>query len=979
MSYSAGFGISFYTAASGSSYRPMASDFQTATATFSYSGGTTSPTPPPSYNLKTNTYGATIPIFAGSARVPGRPIWARVNRNLEQEIQYGGLGTPYLSDETYLWNPYADVAFSFGYNGIPEVPATLAKLWFNGVQIDLSTIDYTFHGGTEEQEPDPTILAVEGAARTSAYKGEAYIVIRNLDLSKFGYTYPAVSALLNVDAVGGEFAIYRYSNIAEDDRAVAEAAGGFFPWTGEMVWDSPSYFVWEDGGYVYSVGWRFDSATAGLYEPGFEQLSGHRNNLHILRRAVAARPNEQPERISMLGSVDHYHDYWRDEMDLAIDPYTGDLWLNTIVQDWDYPWIRLYCARKTNGYRIENGPARVWRGFEGAPFGFTATHACWISYGDLATSGDGLAFLSWVEKPTSNGGSLSIASQQAYPRNSTHNFIGAQGVVDSSGTAWLFLEQFLFGSNPHTLHLFKMPPPGAVGHGTWTEMTPWPHDASSQWYPSGVSSDFSQWGDGDERAMLYCRNTNRLVIVSRAGSFGTLGLYHGVYDITSNTWTEKGRAFNVSASPDGPRLSRSGSLWAELGPRPLDVRSKAYGRRYVRNHDSEPYLWVGLTFGKDGTFDGPTYRYAAVKYFAEDFSAPIDMVWDSEYGDNQDFVPFAVRFNDSWINDYSNPKILMAVSYHDELPDPADTKPNDAAGRTSLWFGGYENQPISEIALTGGVTASALGTTLAGSILRRGTLTGELSVDDFTMVNLDDPITGWLVHENADFKSHLQNDSRLFGFRWYENGDGITCIRLVDGASYTINRVLTEDDLCEGDGEPIRITRGDQSETPSVLNTHYIDETVEYQQSRQRARRVRFPIPAVRSNRTADVSTPIIMDANDALSAATTALFREDSGRIQLRYRLKKHCIDTVPTDIHQTPPLMRAGGRVFIVEVIQARLNPDFTTDVTARVLLENTENRMTGSSGGLGSVNNRPPRLLRPGQLRPANSFAPFTLDTD
>jgi len=155
--------------------------------------------------------------------------------------------------------------------------------------------------------------------------------------------------------------------------------------------------------------------------------------------------------------------------------FTGDLWFSPIVQDWDAPWVRMYCARKRQQLpdRERAVPGPAWTG--NSPIGYGPTHAVWMTFGDVTTAGDNLAYFAWVEKPTSNGPDLAI-TRFPQPGNPTLGTAAQFAIVDNVGDLWLFCIQrntATASPRPNMLKLFKMPGPGRSGTGTWVDMTPW--------------------------------------------------------------------------------------------------------------------------------------------------------------------------------------------------------------------------------------------------------------------------------------------------------------------------------------------------------------------------------------------------------------------------------------------------------------------------------------------------------------------------
>lgn len=193
----------------------------------------------------TGTYGQNIPYVFGSRIVDGKPLWAdqieeRVTKSSKKKGGFLGIG--YTKVTTVTYDYYATMAFWFG-----EGPATkLVRLWLDDLLVfdgaDLTQepeavnyppllfrgllrgiiaqeftkqqenrIPYRFYLGTENQEPDPTIAAIEGINDTPAYRGLCYIMFDRLKLEQFGNKVPKVRAEIIFDVGGSDIQINEYS------------------------------------------------------------------------------------------------------------------------------------------------------------------------------------------------------------------------------------------------------------------------------------------------------------------------------------------------------------------------------------------------------------------------------------------------------------------------------------------------------------------------------------------------------------------------------------------------------------------------------------------------------------------------------------------------------------------------------------------------------------------------------------------------
>ena len=129
--------------------------------------------------------GTAISRVYGTARVGGTLIWAT---RFEEEVtveRRGGKGRgPRV--ETYRY--YANVAV-----GVCDGPiASIRRVWADGREMDLTAVEMRIYRGTRTQAPDPLIEAKQGAGRTPAYRGLAYVVFEHLPLDTYGNRIPVL-------------------------------------------------------------------------------------------------------------------------------------------------------------------------------------------------------------------------------------------------------------------------------------------------------------------------------------------------------------------------------------------------------------------------------------------------------------------------------------------------------------------------------------------------------------------------------------------------------------------------------------------------------------------------------------------------------------------------------------------------------------------------------------------------------------------
>lgn len=137
----------------------------------------------PELRLTGAAEGAAIPCVFGRARVGGQVIWAARFREKRVEGRVGGAKGQKTTAYVY--------SLSFAV-AVAEGPIDgIGRVWADGKVMDMTGVTMRLHRGTEDQAPDPLILAVEGQA--PAYRGVAYVVFEDLPLDPYGNRPPQLS------------------------------------------------------------------------------------------------------------------------------------------------------------------------------------------------------------------------------------------------------------------------------------------------------------------------------------------------------------------------------------------------------------------------------------------------------------------------------------------------------------------------------------------------------------------------------------------------------------------------------------------------------------------------------------------------------------------------------------------------------------------------------------------------------------------
>jgi len=130
--------------------------------------------------------GAPIPRVFGRVRVAGQIIWSSNFLEHVSTSRVGGKGGGRQSQKVREFSYSVSVALALCEGEVARV----GRIWADGQRLDLSGVVWRLHAGSEEQLPDPVIAAIEGAEAAPAYRGTAYVVFEDLDLTPFGNRIP---------------------------------------------------------------------------------------------------------------------------------------------------------------------------------------------------------------------------------------------------------------------------------------------------------------------------------------------------------------------------------------------------------------------------------------------------------------------------------------------------------------------------------------------------------------------------------------------------------------------------------------------------------------------------------------------------------------------------------------------------------------------------------------------------------------------
>lgn len=177
------------------------------------------------FRLTGASEGSAISHVYGRVRLSGQVIWAtrfREHVNVT-EASGGGKGAPKgPSTREYSYSISMAVALCEG-----EISG-VGRVWADGQLVESDRLNMRVYHGDHVQMPDPKIEAVEGAGQAPAYRGLAYVVFEDLDLSPYGSRIPQFSFEVIRPAPEGQADVA--PDISETVRGVA-----LMPGTGEYA------------------------------------------------------------------------------------------------------------------------------------------------------------------------------------------------------------------------------------------------------------------------------------------------------------------------------------------------------------------------------------------------------------------------------------------------------------------------------------------------------------------------------------------------------------------------------------------------------------------------------------------------------------------------------------------------------------------------------------------------------------------------
>lgn len=135
-------------------------------------------------HIQSSQDGAPMARVYGRARIAGQVIWAARVKEIANEEKRGGKGGP----STRTFNYTLSFAVGLCEGEILDV----GQIWANGQPLQTKNLNTRLYRGSDDQSPDPLIAETEGVD-VPAFRGTAYMVFEDMPLDDFGARLPQLN------------------------------------------------------------------------------------------------------------------------------------------------------------------------------------------------------------------------------------------------------------------------------------------------------------------------------------------------------------------------------------------------------------------------------------------------------------------------------------------------------------------------------------------------------------------------------------------------------------------------------------------------------------------------------------------------------------------------------------------------------------------------------------------------------------------
>ncbi len=814
--------------------------------------------------VQVSTYGKMLPILYGTARIAGNVIWSRPIRETATTSQVstgggkggggfsgGGSRVQTRTETSYSYS--ATMAISLCEGAVDEV----LRVYANGKAINPNALcsSYTVYRGSETQLPDSVIESYEGAGRVPAYRGQAYVVLEDLQLASFGNRIPNLS-----------FEVKRKQLLSESNETPVEEmieSLVMIPGSGEFVYDDTVQFKKQG-----------ENVGGSFIQKGYQErinqhsLSGKCDALTSLDQMQETLPNVEWVAVVVT---------W---FGTSIDAATCGV----------YPGVEYQAGADTapDSWSVagfNRATARLLTQIDGAPiYGGTPSDASLVRYlQELKSRGYNILFYPMIFMDISTKpwrgritGSVSEVADFFTRTNGYNAFVNHYASLVKDEVDGFVIGSELVGltsvqdesddSFPAVDALVSLASSvkSTVGSGVkvtyaadWSEY----HHEANGWYhldPLWASSDIDMVG---------------------------IDAYFPLADSVQDS------SYNVQTLIDG---------WTE-GEGYDWYYSDA--ERTVQTSLSQEYAWKNLAWWWENTHTNPDASTSA--WVPE--SKPI---WFTEYGfpsvdgaANQPNVFVDASSSESAYPYHSKKQVDFRAQRAAITATELKWKDSAMVERQFLWTWDARPFPFwpdltnvwsdGNLWRTGHWVQGKLGQSGLASIVENLANSVGLESSDIDVSRLKNLVDGFVLSEQSSIKDVMNALRAAYFFDVVESGGQLVFVPRGNNAVLSV----TEDELIaqsKNSSSLMLMTRQQEVDLPQKMDVIYYDKAQNYQLGTQHAQR----ISGVVTKTQASVKLPLILSEQEAKHLAEVTLYHRWLGRTEYNFTLPNSYLMLEPTDI---------------------------------------------------------------------------------
>lgn len=192
---------------------------------------------------------------------------------------------------------------------------------------------------------------------------------------------------------------------------------------------------------------------------------------------------------------------------------------------------------------------------------------------------------------------------------------------------------------------------------------------------------------------------------------------------------------------------------------------------------------------------------------------------------------------------------------------------------------------------------TGLGLQLSDIVSDLSTRAGLNPTTDIDVTELTDTVQGYILGRQITYRQAIEPLAQAFFFDAVESDDRVKFPKRGSASVLTLN----QNDLIRLDdetGEIVSEQRAQEIELPERISVVFLDQAADYQQGTQSVRRIRQPVPTMRSREESSLELPIVLTATEAERIAERLLFSAWNERTSYRWRGPQSLLILDPTDV---------------------------------------------------------------------------------